>query len=63
MRRIPRSGSRNRHRVLIDAKVPVFSFVFGIPPEEILDECRTNGIVIVGTATTPDEAVVLSNQV
>src|SRR5580765_4541703 len=27
-------------RVLLDAGVPAFSFIFGIPPKEILDECR-----------------------
>jgi nitronate monooxygenase len=48
-------------RVLIDARVPVFSFIFGIPPKEILDECRANGITIVGTATTPDEAIALEH--
>src|SRR6266478_5072937 len=37
-------------RVLIDARVPAFSFVFGIPPKEILDECRAKGIVTIGTA-------------
>jgi len=46
-------------RVLLDEKVPVFSFIFGIPPKEILDECRARGIVTIGTATTPDEAVAL----
>src|SRR2546423_2664083 len=46
-------------RVLLDEKVPVFSFIFGIPPKEILDECRAKGIVTIGTATTPDEAVAL----
>ena len=46
-------------RVVLDAKVPVFSFICGIPPKEILDECRAQGIVIVGTATTPDEAIIL----
>lgn len=46
-------------RVLLDAKVPVFSFIFGIPPREILDECRARGIVTIGTATTPEEAVAL----
>ena len=46
-------------RVLIDAKVPVFSFIYGIPPKEILDECRAKGIVTIGAATTPDEAVEL----
>lgn len=46
-------------RVLLDAKVPVFSFIVGIPPQEILDECRTQGIVTIGTATTPPEAIAL----
>jgi nitronate monooxygenase len=46
-------------RVLLDAKVPVFSFIFGIPPKEVLDECRTNGIVTIGTATTPEEGAAL----
>ena len=46
-------------RVIIDEKVPVFSFIFGVPPKEILDECRAKGIVTMGTATTADEAVEL----
>ncbi len=46
-------------RVLIDAKVPVFSFIVGVPPKEILDECRTQGILTIGTATTAAEARVL----
>jgi len=46
-------------RVLIDAKVPVFSFIIGVPPKEILDECRSQGIVTMGTATTAAEARVL----
>ncbi|HWB53782.1 MAG TPA: nitronate monooxygenase [Tepidisphaeraceae bacterium] len=46
-------------RVLIDAKVPAFSFIVGIPPKEILDECRCRGILLIGTATTPDEAIAL----
>src|SRR5712692_9158574 len=46
-------------RVLLDAKVPVFSFIFGIPPRDILEECRAKGIVTIGTATTPDEGAAL----
>jgi nitronate monooxygenase len=46
-------------RVLLDAKVPAFSFIYGIPPKEILDECRAQGILTIGAATTPDEAIVL----
>jgi nitronate monooxygenase len=46
-------------RVVLESNVPVFSFVFGIPPREILEECRARDILTVGTATTPEEAVAL----
>src|SRR6267154_1936249 len=46
-------------RVLLDANVPVFSFIFGIPPREILKECQMKHIVTIGTATTPEEAAAL----
>jgi nitronate monooxygenase len=46
-------------RILLDAKVPVFSFIVGVPPKEIFEECLLQGIVTIGTATTPDEAIVL----
>jgi nitronate monooxygenase len=46
-------------RVLLDERVSVFSFIYGIPPLEILEECRAKGIVTIGTATTPDEAAAL----
>ena len=46
-------------RVLLDAKVPVFSFIFGIPPRDLLEECRAKGIVTIGTATSADEAAAL----
>ena len=46
-------------RVILDAHVPVFSFIYGIPPREILDECRSKGILLIGTATTPQEAMAL----
>ncbi len=46
-------------RVLLEEKVPAFSFIYGIPPKEILDECHHRGIAIIGTATTVDEAIAL----
>jgi len=49
----------DRVRVLLEAKVPIFSFIFAIPPREILEECRARSIVTIGTATTPDEAAAL----
>lgn len=44
---------------LLRAKPPAFSFVCGVPESSILAECRRRGIVTLGTATTPDEAVAL----
>ena len=46
-------------RILLDANVPVFSFIYGIPPKEILNEAKKRKMITVGTATTPDEAVAL----
>src|ERR1700732_4551306 len=46
-------------RVLLDEKVPLFSFIYGIPPREILEECRAKHIVTIGTATTPEESAAL----
>jgi nitronate monooxygenase len=46
-------------RVILDARVPVFSFIYGVPPRELLDECRARNIATIGTATTPDEAMAL----
>src|SRR6202035_510516 len=46
-------------RVLLDEKVPVFSFIYGVPPQEILEECRAKHIVTIGTATTPEEGAAL----
>jgi nitronate monooxygenase len=48
-------------RVLLDAEVPVFSFIFGIPPREMLDECRRKRIVTIGTATSTEEAAALDD--
>lgn len=44
---------------LLDARPPVFSFVFGCPRPEILAECRRRNIVTVGAATTLAEALFL----
>ena len=44
---------------LLEARPPVFSFVFGIPSQAVLAECRRRGIVTVGAATTLAEAQAL----
>ena len=45
--------------IIFECKPPVFSFVFGIPDEYILKECRRLGIKTIGAATTLDEAIAL----
>ncbi|MEO6283146.1 MAG: nitronate monooxygenase [Dyadobacter sp.] len=45
--------------VLFKIKPAVFSFIFGIPSAEILNEARRLGIKTVGAATTLDEALAL----
>jgi nitronate monooxygenase len=44
---------------LFEIRPAVFSFIFGIPSKEILDEARRLGIKTVGAATTLDEALAL----
>jgi nitronate monooxygenase len=46
-------------QVLLDEGIFVFSFIYGIPSKQILDEFRRQGIVLIGTATTVDEAIAL----
>jgi nitronate monooxygenase len=46
-------------KVLLDEGISAFSFIYGIPSKQILDEFRRKGIVLIGTATTVDEAIAL----
>ncbi|HEX5168795.1 MAG TPA: nitronate monooxygenase [Cyclobacteriaceae bacterium] len=45
--------------ILIALRPAVFSFVFGIPSKTILEDCRKQGIVTIGAATTLDEGLAL----
>jgi nitronate monooxygenase len=46
-------------QVLLDERISAFSFIYGIPSKQILDEFRRQGTVLIGTATTADEAIAL----
>lgn len=46
---------------VLDVKPAALSFVYGIPSEKILDECRRRNIATIGTITTIDEAVAMEN--
>jgi len=44
---------------LLEARPPVFSFIFGVPRPAVLAECRRRGILTVGSATSVAEAEAL----
>jgi nitronate monooxygenase len=46
---------------IYEAKPAIFSFVYGIPSSDILENCKRLGIKTVGAATTVDEAIALEN--
>ena len=46
-------------QVILDEGISVFSVIYGIPSKQILDEFRRQGIVLIGTATTVNEAIAL----
>ena len=48
-------------QVLLDEGISAFSFIYGIPSKQILEEFRRRGIVLIGTATTVDEAIALEH--
>jgi len=48
-------GFDEQVEALIDARPPIFSFIFGVPAPAILERCRSLGIRTIGTATTVDE--------
>jgi len=56
-----KSRFENQVEVILDIKPKVFSFMFGVPSADILEQCRRLGIVTVGAATTLDEAIVLES--
>lgn len=44
-------------KVVIEEKVPVCSFTFGIPSKKIIEDLKQHGTVLIGTATTVEEAI------
>jgi nitronate monooxygenase len=56
-----RFAARFEHQAaaILDVRPAAFSFVFGVPDERVLAAFAERGVVTLGTATTPDEAVAL----
>ncbi|MBS4205046.1 NAD(P)H-dependent flavin oxidoreductase [Lederbergia citrea] len=44
-------------KIVIEEKVPICSFTFGVPPKEVVTELKEHDIILIGTATTVREAV------
>lgn len=49
----------DQFEAVLELEPRVISFVFGVPPEEVVTAARQRGTIIVGTATTVDEALAL----
>ncbi|WP_106768792.1 NAD(P)H-dependent flavin oxidoreductase [Paenibacillus faecalis] len=44
-------------QVLLEERVPVFSFTMGIPSQDVIQAMKKRGTFVIGTATTVDEAI------
>ncbi|WP_454045379.1 NAD(P)H-dependent flavin oxidoreductase [Chryseobacterium sp. Marseille-Q8038] len=53
------SRFQNQLEVVLDIKPKVFSFMFGLLDENIIEELHRQGTVVLGNATTLDEAIAL----
>jgi nitronate monooxygenase len=56
---VPKSNFDAQFAVVLDERVPVFSFTFGMPPSQLIAAAQQNGTTVVGTATTVAEAQAL----
>ncbi|ODN44069.1 nitronate monooxygenase [Piscirickettsia litoralis] len=63
---LPKRFEQNFHHqveTLLREKIPAFSFTFGIPDSEILKEFKKQNSIILGTATSVEEAALLAESV
>lgn len=45
--------------IVLEEQIPIFSFTFGIPSPEIIKELKKNNVIMIGTATSVNEAIQL----
>jgi len=55
------SRFQNQLQAVLDIRPKVFSFMFGLLPPDVLEQCRRRNIKTIGAATTLDEALALEN--
>lgn len=44
-------------KVIVEENIPICSFTFGIPSREVIGKLKKNNILLIGTATTVNEAI------
>ncbi|GGE56188.1 putative nitronate monooxygenase [Pullulanibacillus camelliae] len=49
-------------KVIIEEKIPICSFTFGLPSEQVIAELKQHNIILIGTATTVSEAIEIENK-
>ncbi len=49
-------------QIILDSKISVFSFAFGVLQKNHIVELQSNGTFVIGTATCPEEATLLEHQ-
>ena len=55
----PENIFEQQAEAVLRAHPPVMSFIFGVPPKDIIRELKKKGIISIGTATTAEEAVLI----
>ncbi|WP_270181242.1 NAD(P)H-dependent flavin oxidoreductase [Alkalihalobacillus sp. CinArs1] len=55
---IDKSLFENQIEVIKELNVPIVSFTFGLPDQEVIQDLKGEGIILIGTATSVEEAIV-----
>ena len=58
----PSYSYKDQVKVLLEENVSIVSFTFGIPDDESLHLMKSKGVILVGTATSGEEAKVLESK-
>lgn len=57
VKKTSRSLFEEQVEIIIEERVPICSFTFGLPPEETVQQLERENIKLIGTATTVNEAI------
>ncbi|MGE8207078.1 NAD(P)H-dependent flavin oxidoreductase [Heyndrickxia sp. NPDC080065] len=54
-----KSGYEEQVNIILEEEVPVCSFTFGLPSEDVVTKLKSAGIYLMGTATTVTESILV----